>query len=98
VPASSHSWLRHRKFTSARSFAIYIKSRPGRGAFIEDILADDLAVAGMKGGFLRCNILNSGIQDQVPVPGDEGIPTIKNFRFSNIRVKDCPILVPDVTG
>jgi hypothetical protein len=27
------------------------------------------------------------------VPGDEGIPTVKNFRFSNIRVNDCPILV-----
>jgi hypothetical protein len=31
------------------------------------------------------------------VPGDEGIPTVKNFRFSNIRVKECPILV-DGTG
>ena len=47
----------------------------------------------MTGGFLRFNFLDSGIQDQVPVPGDEGIPTVKNFRFSNIRVKDCPILV-----
>src|ERR1035437_6163687 len=76
---------------------IYIKSRPGRGAFIEDIVASDLDVAGTRGGFLRFNILNSGIQDQEPVPGDDGIPTIKNFRFSNIRVADCPILV-DGTG
>ena len=85
--------IEHCKFTAARTFAIYIKSRPGRGAFIEDIVADDLDVSGMTGGFLRFNILNSGIQDQVPVPGDEGIPTIKNFRFSNIRLKDCPVLV-----
>ncbi len=28
-----------------------------------------------------------------PVPGDPGIPTIKNFRFSNIRVTDVPTLV-----
>ena len=74
---------------------IAIKS--GRGAFIEDIVASDLDVAGTRGGFLRFNILNSGIQDQAPVPGDEGIPTIKNFRFSNVRVADCPILV-DGTG
>jgi hypothetical protein len=47
----------------------------------------------MTGGFLRFNILNSGIQDQFPVPGDAGIPTIKNFRFSNIRLRDCPVLV-----
>jgi polygalacturonase len=81
------------KFTRARTFALYIKSRPGRGAFIEDIVAEDLDVSGTDGGFLRFNILNSGIQDADPVPGDEGIPTIGNYKFSNIRVTDCPVLV-----
>jgi hypothetical protein len=85
--------IEHCKFTHAQTFALYIKSRPGRGAFIEDIVADDLDVSGTAGGFLRFNILNSGIQDQEPVAGDEGIPTIRNFRFSHIRVKDCPVLV-----
>jgi polygalacturonase len=85
--------IEHCKFTKARSHAIYIKSRPGRGAFIEDISANDLDVSGMAGGFLRLNILNSGIQDQDPVPGDEGIPTIKNYKFSNVRLTDCPLLV-----
>ncbi|MBZ5619590.1 MAG: right-handed parallel beta-helix repeat-containing protein [Acidobacteriia bacterium] len=89
--------IEHTRFTRARTFAIYIKSRPGRGAFIEDIVADDLDVSGASGGFLRFNILGSGIQDQEPVPGDEGIPTIKNLRFSNVRVTDCPVLV-DGTG
>ena len=89
--------IEHCKFTRARTQAIYIKSRPGRGAFIEDIVANDLDVSGAQGGFLRFNILNSGIQDQNPVPGDEGIPTVKNFKFSNVRVKDCPVLV-DGTG
>ena len=83
----------HCKFTRAHTFALYIKSRPGRGAFIEDIVADDLDIAGTDGGFLRFNILGSGIQDENPVPGDEGIPTIRNYRFSNVRVKDCPVLV-----
>jgi polygalacturonase len=85
--------VEHCKFTRARTFALYIKSRPGRGAFIEDIVADDLDVSGTDGGFLRFNILGSGIQDQDPVPGDEGIPTIKNYNFSNIRVTGCPVLV-----
>jgi polygalacturonase len=85
--------IEHCKFTHAQTFAIYIKSRPGRGAFIEDIVADDLDVSGMKGGFLRFNILASGILGADPVPGDEGIPTIKNFKFSNIRVNDCGTLV-----
>jgi hypothetical protein len=84
------------KFTQARSFAIYIKSRPGRGAFIEDIKVDDLDVAGTGGGFLRFNILGSGIQDQDPVPGYEGIPTIKNFTFSNVRVSNVPVLVDGI--
>jgi hypothetical protein len=81
------------KFIQAKTHAVYIKSRPGRGAFIEDITVTDCDVEGMQGGFLRFNILGSGLQDQQPVPGLEGIPTIKNFHFSNIRVKDVPVLV-----
>jgi polygalacturonase len=85
--------IEHCKFTKANTHAIYIKSRPGRGAFIEDIVCSDLDVSGTVAGFLRFNILGSGLQDEVPVPGDEGIPTIKNFSFSNIRVTDVPVLV-----
>jgi polygalacturonase len=81
------------KFLKAKTFAVYIKSRPGRGAFIEDIVCRNLEVSGMEGGFLRFNILGSGLQDENPVPGDEGIPTIKNFSFTNIRVTDVPVLV-----
>ena len=88
--------IEHCKFTGARTFALYIKSRVGRGAFIEDISAKDLDVSGMTGGFLCFNLLASGIQDQVPVAGDEGIPTTRNFRFSDVRVKDCPVLVDGV--
>ena len=49
------------------------------------------------GGFLRFNILNSGLVGEDPVPGDEGIPTIKKFSFTNIKVDHVPILV-DGTG
>ena len=85
--------IEHCKFTRAQTFALYIKSRPGRGAFIEDIVASDLDVSGVTGGFLRFNLLNSGIQDPEPVEGLEGIPTARNFRFSNVRVTSCPLLV-----
>lgn len=88
--------VEHCQCLSAKTFAIYIKSRPGRGAFIEDIAMDDIDVSGAEGGFLRFNILNSGKQDEFPVPGEEGIPTIRNFSFSNIRVKDVPVLVDGV--
>lgn len=84
----------HCKCLGAGTFAIYIKSRPGRGAFIENIYMSDLEVSGAKNGFLRFNILNSGIADTPNlVPGDEGIPTIRNFEFRNIRVIDMPELV-----
>lgn len=79
-------------FKQAKTYAIYIKSRPGRGAYIEDISARDLDVATAPGGFLRVNLLNSGIQDPEPVPGDEGIPTAKNFSFTNVKV-NCGTLV-----
>jgi len=81
------------KFTKAQTHAIYIKSRPGRGAFIEDVTCRNLDVSDTSQGFLRFNILGSGIQDPEPVPGEEGIPTIKNFRFSDIRLNDVPVLV-----
>ncbi len=85
--------IEHCKCTAARSHAIYIKSRPGRGAFVEDIYVNDFDAANAQQGFLRLNNLNSGKQDEFSVPGDEGIPTFKNFQFSNIRVTDMPVLV-----
>lgn len=85
--------IEHCKFTHARSYAIYIKTHVGRGAFIEDITASDLDVAGMQGGFLRLNLTGSGRQDEDPVPGLEGIATVRNLRFSHVRVTDVPELV-----
>lgn len=83
----------HCKCTGARTHAIYIKSRPGRGAYVENISVNDFEASGAKQGFLRLNNLNSGKQDEFPVPGDEGIPEFRNFRFSNIRVEDEAVLV-----
>jgi hypothetical protein len=34
------------------------------------------------------------VQDgSCPPSGDDAIPTVRNFRFSNVRVKDVPVLV-----
>ena len=85
--------IAHCKFTGAKSHAIYIKSRPGRGAFVEDISVDDCDVSGMGAGFLRINQANSGLQDQFPVGGLAGIPAFRNYRFRNVRVVDVPVLV-----
>jgi polygalacturonase len=77
--------IEHVKVTHARTYAVYIKSRPGRGAFIEDISGRDIEVANAE-GFLRFNLTNSGLQDPEPVPGDAGIPRTKNFRFEDVRM------------
>ena len=81
---------------AARTFAIYLKTRPGRGAFIEDITMRDLEVSGAGYGFLRLNFLDSGKQDQFPVAGMDGIPTVRNFLFERIKVTEAPILVEAV--
>ncbi|MGI4871265.1 MAG: glycoside hydrolase family 28 protein [Janthinobacterium lividum] len=85
--------IEHCRFTHAQTYAIYIKTRPGRGAFIEDVVVDDIDVAGTVAGFLRFNLLGSGLQDQAPVPGEAGIPTVRNLHFSNVRVQNVPVLV-----
>ncbi len=81
------------RFLGAKTHAVYIKSRPGRGAFIEDITMRDLDVSGVQQGFLRFNFLNSGKQDEYPVQGRDGIPTVGRFAFSDVRVTDVPMLV-----
>jgi hypothetical protein len=82
------------KFVHARSHAIFIKSRVGRGAFIEDVSATDCDVSDMRLGFLQITNTGTGKDDGVAdVPGEAGIPLFKNFRFTNIRVTDVPMLV-----
>jgi polygalacturonase len=84
--------IEHCKFTHAKTFAVYIKSNPGRGAFIEDIAGHDLEVNTAPGGFLRFNLSGSGIKDAEPVTGLEGIPSTKNFSFKDVQV-NCGTLV-----
>ncbi len=54
---------------------------------------NDLDISNARLGFLRINMLSSGVQDPAPVAGLEGIPTVRNYRFTNIRVTDVPVLV-----
>ncbi len=85
------------RFVHARSHAIFIKSRVGRGAFVEDVSATDCDVSGMGQGFLQITNTSTGKDDGVAdVVGEAGIPLFKNFRFSNMRVTDVPMLVDAV--
>jgi polygalacturonase len=81
------------KFTHAKTYSIYIKSHIGRGAFIEDISGTDLDVESATRGFLRINLISSGLIGEDPVPGQRGIPVGANFSFSNVTVAKCKSLV-----
>ena len=72
------------------SNSIFIKSRIGRGGFIENIEGRDLEAKA--GAFLRIDLITKGIQDEQPVEGFEGIPTARNLRFSNVTAA-VPFLV-----
>jgi hypothetical protein len=78
--------MEHCKLSAPRSYAIYIKSRIGRGGVDENITGEDLDV--LDGGFLHVNLVNVGNKNTVddPVAGPAGIPEGRNFKFSNIHV------------
>ncbi len=72
--------IEHCKFIHARSHAIYIKSRVGRGAFMEDVSATDCDVSGMGQGFLQITNTNTGKSDEASsVIGEAGIPTVSEL-------------------
>lgn len=84
--------IEHCKLT-AKSFAIYLKSRVGRAGLSENITGDDLDITG--GGFLKINLTSAGNTNTVddPVEGELGIPSARNLTFSNVRVSDANHLV-----
>jgi polygalacturonase len=78
---------------NCRTFGVYIKTRIGRAGAIENISGDDLDVLG--GGFLKVNLVSAGNLNTSddPVEGEAGIPSGRNYSFSNIRVTNCTRLV-----
>ena len=80
-------------FISGHQNGIFIKSRDGRGGFMEDIVGQDLVISNSP-TFLCINLLNKGIQSSDPVPGDaDQWSRVRNLTFSNVRVDDVRDLV-----
>ncbi len=78
---------------SGRQNAIFIKSREGRGGFMENLSGENLTVLKSP-TFVGIDLLNKGIQATDPVPGDvEKWPRVQNLSFKNIRVQDVAALV-----
>jgi len=78
---------------SGRQNAILIKSREGRGGFIEDISCENLIVLKSP-TFVAIDLLKKGIQASDPVVGDvEKWSYVKDLSFKNISVQDVATLV-----
>ncbi len=78
---------------SGRQNAIFIKSRDGRGGFMENISGENLTVLKSP-TFIGIDLMKKGIQATDPVPGDlEKWSRVQNLSFKNIRVQDVAVLV-----
>ena len=78
---------------SGKQNAIFIKSRDGRGGYMEDISGVNLTVLKSP-TFIGIDLLSKGIQASDPVPGDtEKWPRVQNISFKNVRVQDVTALV-----
>ncbi len=76
-----------------RQNAIFIKSRDGRGGFMENITGENLTVLKSP-TFIGIDLVKKGIQATDPVTGDvEKWPRVRNLSFKNIRVQDVAELI-----
>jgi len=78
---------------SGKQNAIFIKSRGGRGGFMENISGENLTVLKSP-TFIGIDLLSKGIQATDPVPGDvDQWPRVQDISFKNVRVQDVATLV-----
>jgi polygalacturonase len=78
---------------SGRQNAIFIKSRDGRGGFMENISGENITVLKSP-TFIGIDLEKKGIQATDPVPGDvEKWPRVQNISFKNVRVQEVAELV-----
>jgi hypothetical protein len=78
---------------SGRQNAIFIKSRDGRGGYMENISGENLTILKSP-TFIGIDLMKKGIQATDPVPGDvEKWPRVQNISFKNIYVQDVAELI-----
>ena len=78
---------------SGKQNAIFIKSRDGRGGFMENISGENLTVLKSP-TFVGIDLKSKGIQATDPVPGETNQwARVANISFKNVRVQDVAVLV-----
>jgi len=81
---------------SGHQNAIFIKSRDGRGGFMENIAGENLTILKSP-TFIGMDLLKKGIQATDPVPGDvEKWPRVHNLSFQHVRVENVADLLDGV--
>ena len=78
---------------SGRQNAIFLKSRDGRGGFIENLTGENLVI-NKSPTFIGIDLLKKGIQASDPVPGEvEQWTRMSHIRFNHIRLNDVAEIV-----
>ncbi|MBC8095945.1 MAG: glycoside hydrolase family 28 protein, partial [Akkermansiaceae bacterium] len=78
---------------SGRKNAVLIKSREGRGGFMEDITFENIVIQNSP-NFLSIDLLTRGIQASEPVmEAAEKWARVRNLIFRNVQVRDVGELV-----
>ena len=78
---------------SGRQNGIFIKSRDGRGGFMENITGENLLINNSP-TFLGIDLIKKGIQAVDPVPGDtEKWALVKNLTFNHVMLNNVQTLV-----
>jgi polygalacturonase len=78
---------------SGHQNAIFIKSRDGRGGYMENISGENLTVLKSP-TFIGFDLVTKGIQAADPVPGEVAKwPRVQNISFKNVKVQDVAALV-----
>ncbi len=73
--------------------AIFIKSRDGRGGFMEDISGENLVVEASP-TFIGIDLMSKGIAGKEPVPGEvEQWTRVQNIRFKNVQLNNVDYIV-----
>ncbi len=78
---------------SGRQNGIFIKSRDGRGGFMENITGENLTVSNSP-TLVGFDLMTKGVQATDPVPGDvEKWALVKNIRFNHVTVNNVRTLI-----
>jgi polygalacturonase len=78
---------------SGHQNGIFIKSRDGRGGFMENITGENLTISNSP-TFVGIDLMTKGIQASDPVPGDvEKWALVKDITFKNVKVSNVQALL-----